>query len=114
MILSKSRGVTTIFNMHYMHVLSKSETITKQKRLCYYLLKLKDTWSNNGRDIIVGIPAKNEGAMLIICREDTQKQRQHITAKLMLYTMKTTKSFCYIDQEKHIIKMAKVQNLKLL
>jgi len=47
--------------MHYMHVLSKSETITKQKRLCYYLLKLKDTWSNNGRDIIVGIPAKNEG-----------------------------------------------------
>ena len=60
MILSKSRGVTTIFNMNYMHVLSKSETITKQKRLCYYLLKLKDTWSNNGRDIIVGIPAKNE------------------------------------------------------
>jgi len=47
--------------MHYMYVLSKSGTITKQKRYMLLLLQLKDTWSNNGRDIIVGIPAKNEG-----------------------------------------------------
>jgi hypothetical protein len=67
-----------------------------------------------GGTLLWGYLQRMKGAMLIICREDTQKQRQHITAKLMLYTMKTTKSFCYIDQEKHIIKMAKVQNLKLL
>ena len=98
-----------------MYVLSKSGTITKQKRYMLLLLQLKDTWSNNGRDIIVGIPAKNEWGNVNHTVERTHRNENNTsTAKLMLYTMKTTKSFCYIDQEKHIIKMAKVQNLKLL
>ena len=58
----------------------KVELSPNRKDICYYLLQLKDTWSNNGRNIIVGIPVKYEGAMSII-RAETKKTVRHINSK---------------------------------
>ena len=44
-----------------MYVVSvKMELSQNKNNICYYLLQLKDTWSDVGRYIIVGIPVKYE------------------------------------------------------